>query len=51
MGKTKELSKEVRDKIADLHEAVMGYKAIIKKLGEKLTAAGAINQKQDKQNF
>jgi len=50
MGKTKELSKDVRDKIADLHEAVMGYKAIIKTLGEKVNAAGATNQKQTKQN-
>jgi len=26
MGKTKELSKDIRDKIGDLHKAGMGYK-------------------------
>ncbi|KAK3547094.1 hypothetical protein QTP86_011444 [Hemibagrus guttatus] len=33
MGKTKELSKDVRNKIADLHKAGLGYKTISKKLG------------------
>ena len=42
MGKTKELSKDIRDKIVDLHKAGMGYKKIIKQLGEKLTTVGAI---------
>ena len=42
MGKTKELSKDIRDKIVDLHKAGMGYKKISKQLGEKLTTAGAI---------
>ena len=42
MGKTKELSKDIRDKIVDLHKAVMGYKKISKQLGEKLTTVGAI---------
>ncbi|KAJ8349318.1 hypothetical protein SKAU_G00244480 [Synaphobranchus kaupii] len=37
MGKTKELSKDVRDKILDLHKAGMGYKTIGKQLGEKET--------------
>ncbi|KAJ8356630.1 hypothetical protein SKAU_G00194240 [Synaphobranchus kaupii] len=37
MGKTKELSKDVRDKIVDLHKAGMGYKTIGKQLGEKET--------------
>ena len=37
MGKTKELSKDIRDKIVDLHKAGMGYKKISKQLGEKLT--------------
>ncbi|KAK3560591.1 hypothetical protein QTP86_010927 [Hemibagrus guttatus] len=37
MAKTKELSKDVRDKIVDLHTAVMGYKTIVKQLGEKGT--------------
>ena len=35
MGKTKELPKDVRDKIVDLHKAWMGYKTIGKQLGEK----------------
>ncbi|KAK3525259.1 hypothetical protein QTP86_024922, partial [Hemibagrus guttatus] len=35
MTKTNELSKDVRDKIADLHKAGMGYKTISKQLGEK----------------
>ncbi len=42
MGKTKELSKDIRDKIVDLHKAGMGYKTISKKLGEKETTVGAI---------
>ncbi len=37
MAKTKELSKDVRDKIIDLHKAGMGYKTIAKQLGEKVT--------------
>ncbi|KAK6326742.1 hypothetical protein J4Q44_G00023870 [Coregonus suidteri] len=36
MAKTKELSKDVRDKIVDLHKAGMGYKTIAKQLGEKM---------------
>ncbi|KAK3546627.1 hypothetical protein QTP70_031441 [Hemibagrus guttatus] len=31
LGKTKELSKDIRDKIVDLHKAGMGYKTINKK--------------------
>src|SRR4029434_9699411 len=42
MGKTKELTKDVRDKIVDLHKAGMGYKTIVKQLGEKQTTVGAI---------
>ncbi len=42
MAKTKELSKDVRDKIEDLHKAGMGYKIITMQLGEKLTTVGAI---------
>ncbi|KAK6308948.1 hypothetical protein J4Q44_G00204110 [Coregonus suidteri] len=34
MAKTKELSKDVRDKIVDLHKAGMGYKTIAKQLAE-----------------
>ena len=44
MGKTKELSKDIRDKIVDLHKAGMGYKKISKQFGEKLTV-GAIIRK------
>ncbi|KAL0155835.1 hypothetical protein M9458_050098, partial [Cirrhinus mrigala] len=40
-AKTKELSKDVRDKIVDLHKAGMGYKIIAKQLGE-VTTVGAI---------
>jgi len=45
MGKTKELSKDLRDKIADLHQAGIGYKTISKQLGEKVTTVGAIIRK------
>ncbi len=48
MAKTKELSKDVRDKIVDLHKAGMGYKTIAKQLGEKVTTAGAIIRKWKK---
>ncbi len=49
MAKTKELSKDVRDKIVDLHKAGMGYKTIAKQLGEKVTTIGAIIRKWKKQ--
>ena len=45
MGKTKELSKDIRDTIVDLHKAGMGYKKISKQLGEKLATVGAIIRK------
>ena len=48
MGKTKELSKDIRDKIVDLYKAWMGYKKISKQLGEKLTIVGAIIRKWKK---
>ena len=48
MGKTKELSKDIRDKIVDLHKAGMGYKKISKQLGEKLITVGAIVRKWKK---
>ena len=51
MGKTKELSKDIRDKIVDLHKAGMGYKKISKQLGEKLTTVGAIIRKWKKHKF
>ena len=34
------MSKDIRDKIVDLHNAGMGYKKISKHLGEKLTTVG-----------
>ncbi len=45
MAKTKELSKDVRDKILDQHKAGMDYKTIAKQLGEKVTTVGTIIQK------
>ena len=48
MGKTKALSKDIRDNIVDLHKAGMGYKKISKQLGEKLTTVGAIIRKWKK---
>ncbi len=48
MAKTKELSKDVRDKIVDLHKAGMGYKTIAKQLGERVTRVGAIIHKWKK---
>ncbi len=45
MAKTKELSKDVRDKTVDLHKAGMDYKTIAKQLGEKVTTVGAIIRK------
>ncbi len=48
MGKPKELSKDIRDKIVDLHKDGMGYKTISKQLGEKETPVGAIIRKWKK---
>ncbi len=48
MAKTKELSKDVRDRIVDLHKAGMGYKTIAKQLGEKVTTVGTIIRKWKK---
>ncbi len=48
MAKTKEQSKDVRDKIVDLHKAGIGYKTIDKPLGEKVTTVGAIIRKWKK---
>ncbi len=51
MVKTKELSKDVWEKIVDLHKAGMGYKTIAKQLGEKVTTVGAIySQMEETQN-
>lgn len=35
MGKTKELSRDIRDKIVSLHKGGMGYTTISKKVGKK----------------
>ncbi len=51
MAKTKELSKDVRDKIIDLHKAGMGYKTIAKQLGEKVTTVGVIIHKWKKRKI
>ncbi len=48
MGKTKELSKDTRDKIVDLHKAGMGYRTKGKQLGEKETIVGTIIRKWKK---
>ncbi len=45
---TKELPKDARDKIVDLHKAGMGYKTIAKQLSEKVTIVGAIIRKWKK---
>src|SRR4029434_2424539 len=42
---TKEWTKDIREKIVDLHNAGMGYKTIGKQLGEKQTTIGAIIRK------
>ncbi|KAI4871646.1 hypothetical protein NFI96_003526 [Prochilodus magdalenae] len=51
MAKTKELSKDTRDKIVDLHKAGKGYGAIAKQLGEKRLTVGAIIRKWKKLNM
>uniref|UniRef100_A0AAZ3QRG6 Transposase n=1 Tax=Oncorhynchus tshawytscha TaxID=74940 RepID=A0AAZ3QRG6_ONCTS len=42
MANTRELCKDIRDKIVDPHKAGMGYRTIVKQLGEKATTVGAI---------
>ena len=42
MGKTKELSEDLRKKIVELHQAGVGYKTISKQLGVKENTVGAI---------
>ena len=51
MSKTKELSKDIRDKIVDLHKSGMGYKKISKQFCEKLRTFGAIIRKWKKHKF
>ena len=48
MVKTRELCKDIRDKIVDLHKAGMGYRTIGQQLGEKATTVGAIIRKWKK---
>uniref|UniRef100_A0AAY5KBZ6 Sleeping Beauty transposase HTH domain-containing protein n=1 Tax=Esox lucius TaxID=8010 RepID=A0AAY5KBZ6_ESOLU len=48
MAKARELYKDIRDKIGDLHKAGMGYRTIGKQLGEKATTVGAIIRKWKK---
>ncbi len=48
MAKTKKLSKDVRDKIVDLHKAGMDYKTVTKQLGQKVTTVGVIIHKWKK---
>ena len=48
MSKTKELSKDIRDKTVDLHKAGVGYKTSGKQLGEKVTTVGVFIQKWKK---
>lgn len=45
MGKNKELSQDIIDKIVDLHEAGMGFKSNSLKFVEKVTTFGVIIQK------
>ncbi len=51
MAKTKELSKDVRDKLVDLHKARMGYKTIASQLGKKVTTVNSdYSQMEETQN-
>ncbi|KAI4886937.1 hypothetical protein NFI96_030449, partial [Prochilodus magdalenae] len=51
MAETKELSKDTRDKIVDLHKAGKDYGATAKQLGEKRSTVGAIIRKWKKLNM
>jgi len=51
MAKTKELSKDTRDKIVHLHKAGKGYGEIAKQLGVKRSTVGAIVRKWKKLNM
>ena len=48
MGKMKELSKDIQDKILYLQKTGMGFKMIGKQLGEKESTVGAIIRKKKK---
>ncbi len=47
-AKTKQRSKDVRDKIVDLHKAGIGYKTTAKQLGENVTTVSVIIRKWKK---
>ncbi|CDQ56786.1 unnamed protein product [Oncorhynchus mykiss] len=47
MAKTRELCKDTRDKIVDLHKAGMGYRTIGKQLGEKVTMFSVLDIDQN----
>ncbi len=51
MAKTKELSKDVRYKIVDLHKPGMGYKTIVKQFGEKVTTFGVMRKWNETQHI
>ncbi|KAI4889011.1 hypothetical protein NFI96_026972, partial [Prochilodus magdalenae] len=51
MGKTKELSQDLRVRIVDLHKAGMGYKKISKVLDVKVTTIGVIIRKFKEYNM
>ena len=44
MGKTKELSKDIWDKIVYLHKIEIGYKTIGKQFGERGSTVGTIRK-------
>lgn len=51
MAKTKELSKDTRDKIVHLQKAGKGYGEIAKQLGDKRSTVGEIIRKWKKLNM
>lgn len=51
MGKTRELSKDTRDKIVELHKAGKGYGTIGKQLGENKSTVAAIVRKWKRLNM
>ncbi|KAK6303484.1 hypothetical protein J4Q44_G00259380 [Coregonus suidteri] len=51
MAKTKELSKDVRDKIVDLHKAGMGYKTMAKQLDHERIGKDSSYEQEGKVQF
>ena len=49
MGKTKELSKDIRDQIVYMHKTGIGYSTIGKQLGEKSTGGSIIRKWEKRQ--